>query len=119
VQSANSQAAHGSLAAARGTQVPIDRAAILKNADKLLKQGKLQPAIAEYVRIVEDQPRDFNSVNLLGDLYVRAKQIDRAVEQFVRIADAGHFVPWEAPDQVAAALAPFLAETSAARAAPA
>lgn len=68
--------------------MPIDRAAILKNADKLLKQGKLQPAIAEYVRIVEDQPRDFNSVNLLGDLYVRAKQIDRAVEQFVRIADA-------------------------------
>jgi tetratricopeptide (TPR) repeat protein len=88
VQSANSQAAHGSLAAARGTLVPIDRAAILKNADKLLKQGKLQPAIAEYVRIVEDQPRDFSSVNLLGDLYVRAKQIDRAVEQFVRIADA-------------------------------
>ena len=88
MQTANSQAAHGSLAAARGTQVPIDRAAILKNADKLLKQGKLQPAIAEYVRIVEDQPRDFSSVNLLGDLYVRAKQIDRAVEQFVRIADA-------------------------------
>jgi len=88
VQAANSQAAYGSLAAARGTQVPIDRAAILKNADKLLKQGKLQPAIAEYVRIVEDQPRDFNSVNLLGDLYVRAKQIDRAVEQFVRIADS-------------------------------
>jgi tetratricopeptide (TPR) repeat protein len=87
VQAANSQAAHGSPAAARGTQVPIDRAAILKNADKLLKQGKLQPAIAEYVRIVEDQPRDFNSVNLLGDLYVRAKQIDKAVEQFVRIAD--------------------------------
>ena len=88
MQAANSQAVHGSLAAARGTQVPIDRAAILKNADKLLKQGKLQPAIAEYVRIVEDQPRDFNSVNLLGDLYVRARQIDRAVEQFVRIADA-------------------------------
>jgi tetratricopeptide (TPR) repeat protein len=87
VQAANSHPAHGSLAAARGTQVPIDRAAILKNADKLLKQGKLQPAIAEYVRIVEDQPRDFNSVNLLGDLYVRAKQIDKAVEQFVRIAD--------------------------------
>jgi pimeloyl-ACP methyl ester carboxylesterase len=29
--------------------------------------------------------------------------------QVVRIPDAGHFVPWEAPDEVTAALAPFLA----------
>jgi len=68
--------------------VAIDRAAILKNADKLLKQGKLEPAIAEYVRVVEDQPRDFGTANALGDLYVRAKRIDKAVEQFVRIADS-------------------------------
>ncbi len=66
----------------------IDRAAILKNADKLLKQGKLEPAIAEYVRVVEDQPRDFSTANALGDLYVRAKKIDKAVEQFIRIADS-------------------------------
>jgi len=67
--------------------VAIDRAAILKNAEKFLKQGKLEPAIAEYVRVVEDQPRDFSSANALGDLYVRAKKIDRAVEQYNRIAD--------------------------------
>lgn len=65
----------------------IDRAATLKTIEKLLKQGKLDPAIAEYVRVVEDQPRDFTSANALGDLYVRAKRIDKAVEQFVRIAD--------------------------------
>jgi pimeloyl-ACP methyl ester carboxylesterase len=28
----------------------------------------------------------------------------------VRIPDAGHFVPWEKPEAVAAALRPFLAE---------
>jgi pimeloyl-ACP methyl ester carboxylesterase len=28
----------------------------------------------------------------------------------VRLSDAGHFAPWEAPDEVAAALEPFLAE---------
>jgi len=27
----------------------------------------------------------------------------------VRLADAGHFAPWEAPDPVANALRPFLA----------
>src|SRR5262249_1846835 len=30
---------------------------------------------------------DWNTANLLGDLYVRAGQPDKAVEQFVRIAD--------------------------------
>jgi tetratricopeptide (TPR) repeat protein len=68
--------------------VAIDRAATLKNAEKLLRQGKVEPAIAEYLRLVEDQPRDLNVANTLGDLYVRAGQIDKAVEQFTRIADS-------------------------------
>jgi tetratricopeptide (TPR) repeat protein len=68
--------------------VPIDRAAALKNAEKLLRQGKLEPAIAEYIKVVEDQPRDWNSANALGDLYVRANQINKAVEQYIHIADS-------------------------------
>ena len=65
----------------------LDRAGILKNAEKLLRQGKLAQAITEYLQIVEEQPKDWNTANILGDLYVRAKQVDKAVEQFVRIAD--------------------------------
>lgn len=38
--------------------------------------------------------------------------------EVVRIAGAGHFVPWEAPDTVSAALAPFLAGRRVATAAP-
>ena len=70
--------------------MPIDRPAILRNAEKLLRQGKIEPAIAEYVRIVEDQPSDWNTANVLGDLYVRSGQTDRAVDQFARIADHLH-----------------------------
>ena len=70
--------------------MPIDRPAILRNAEKLLRQGKIDQAIAEYLRIVEDQPSDWNTANVLGDLYVRAGQTDRAVEQFIRIADHLH-----------------------------
>ncbi len=66
----------------------IDRAATLKTAEKLLRQGKIEPAIAEYLRLVEDQPRDWNLANTLGDLYVRAGKLDKAVEQFTRIADS-------------------------------
>jgi tetratricopeptide (TPR) repeat protein len=70
--------------------VPLDRVAALRNAEKLLRQGKLEPAIAEYLRIVEDQPRDLNSTNTLGDLYQRAGQVDKAVEQYIRIASILH-----------------------------
>jgi tetratricopeptide (TPR) repeat protein len=66
--------------------VAIDRTATLKTAEKLLRQGKVAPAIAEYVRLVEDQPRDWNLANTLGDLYVRVNQVDKAIEQFARIA---------------------------------
>jgi tetratricopeptide (TPR) repeat protein len=66
---------------------PFDREAALKAAEKALKLGKVDAAIAEYVKVVEAQPRDWNSANSLGDLYVRAKKIERGVEQYTRIAD--------------------------------
>ncbi len=67
--------------------MPIDREDTLKKAEKLLKQGKMADAIAEYVRLVEDKPSDWNSANALGDLYLKAGQVDRAAEQFARAAD--------------------------------
>ena len=65
----------------------IDRDATLKQAEKLLRQGKLDGAIEQYVRLVDDQPQDWNAINALGDLYLKAGKKDKAVEQFVRIAD--------------------------------
>ena len=67
--------------------MPIDRAVTLRNAEKLIRQGKLEAAIAEFVRIVEDQPNDWNAKNTLGDLYARAGQVDKAIDQFMEIAD--------------------------------
>jgi tetratricopeptide (TPR) repeat protein len=66
---------------------PFDRESALKAAEKALKLGKVDVAIAEYVKVVEAQPRDWNSANALGDLYVRAKQVDKGLEQYTRIAD--------------------------------
>ncbi len=61
----------------------------LRNAEKALKANKLDAAIAEYVRVVEQNPRDVNTANTLGDLYARVGQIDSAIAQYARIAD--HF----------------------------
>lgn len=66
---------------------PFDREAALKSAEKALRQGRIDAAIAEYVKVVEAQPRDWNSANALGDLYVRANQLDKGLQQFARIAD--------------------------------
>ncbi len=66
----------------------IDRAVTLRNAEKLIRQGKLEPAIAEFLRLLEEQPQDWNLKNTIGDLYARAGQVDKAVEQFMQIADS-------------------------------
>lgn len=65
----------------------IDREATLKNAEKFLRIGRLDAAITEYARVVEDQPRDWTTANTLGDLYMRARQPERAVALYVRIAN--------------------------------
>jgi tetratricopeptide (TPR) repeat protein len=67
--------------------VASNRAATLKTAEKYLRQGKVDLAIAEYLRVVEEDPRDWNTANVLGDLYVRTGRVDKAVEQFIRIAE--------------------------------
>lgn len=66
---------------------PFDREAALKAAEKALKLGKVDAAIAEYVKVVESQPRDWNSANTLGDLFVRANKLEKGLEQYTRIAD--------------------------------
>jgi tetratricopeptide (TPR) repeat protein len=66
---------------------PFDREAALKSAEKALRQGRIDAAIVEYVKVVEAQPRDWNSANALGDLYVRGNQLEKGLQQFTRIAD--------------------------------
>lgn len=67
--------------------MPIDRETRLRQAEKLQREGRIDLAIAEYGRLVEEHPRDWNSINTLGDLYLRSGDVDRAVAQFVQIAD--------------------------------
>ncbi len=65
----------------------IDRSKVLRQAEKLLRQGRLDAVIVEYERVLADFPHDWTTANALGDCYYRAHQADKAVEQYVRIAD--------------------------------
>jgi len=66
----------------------LDRPAALRAADKLLRLGKLQRAIAEYTRLVEDQPCDWETGIFLATLHLRARDVEAAVARFTAIADA-------------------------------
>lgn len=65
----------------------IDRDETLRKAEKLLRQGNLPGAIAEYVRVAEEFPADVNTLNKLAELYQRAGDTERAVVTFTRVAD--------------------------------
>src|SRR5450759_5839621 len=69
----------------RGT-VAIDRDATLRKAEKVLRQGRLDQAIAEYGKVIQEQPRDWSTVNAVGDLLVRAGQLESGVERFTPVS---------------------------------
>jgi tetratricopeptide (TPR) repeat protein len=66
----------------------FDRDETLRRAEKALRQGRLEAAISEYARVVQEHPNDLTTLNALGDLYVRAAQSDQALPLFIRVGDA-------------------------------
>ena len=68
----------------------IDRDDALRKAEKLLRQGRLDGAIAEYEQVVAAFPEDIATASQLGDLYGRAGKASQAVSQFMRLGD--HFL---------------------------
>ena len=65
----------------------FDKAKVLKAAEKFLSQGKINAAIKEYRQIVDNDADDLTTLNMLGDLYVRAGKKEEAVSCFTRIAE--------------------------------
>ncbi|HEX7335370.1 MAG TPA: tetratricopeptide repeat protein [Pyrinomonadaceae bacterium] len=65
----------------------FDKAKVLKAAEKSLSQGKINAAIKEYRQIVENDAGDLTTLNMLGDLYVRAGKKQEAISCFERIAE--------------------------------
>ena len=66
----------------------FDRKAALRAAEKLLRLGKLTPAIAEYTRLAHADPRDWDTGLFLASLHLRARAEDAAIAQFTAVADA-------------------------------
>src|SRR6266567_2989116 len=65
----------------------IQRDKVLASAEKLVAKGKIETAIKEYERLLDDNPNDVNTLNRIGDLWVRINRTDEAVKTFGKIAD--------------------------------
>src|SRR5262245_17460018 len=65
----------------------VNREQVLQSAEKLLAKGKLDQALKEYLRVLEDNPKDISTLNKVGDLYVRMNRPGDSIPYFTRIAD--------------------------------
>ncbi|HWX54201.1 MAG TPA: tetratricopeptide repeat protein [Verrucomicrobiae bacterium] len=65
----------------------FNKTKILSAAEKYVQQGKLQNAIAEYEKVIKEDPKDLTVLNTIGDLYVRVGQNDQACGYFKKVGD--------------------------------
>lgn len=65
----------------------FDKTKAMRSAERYLSQGKIRAAISEYKQIVEQDQKDFSTLNMLGDLHVKNSDKKEAIACFFRVAD--------------------------------
>ena len=63
------------------------RTELLDQAAKHLRGNKLDAALKVYEQLYEQDPEDWTVANSLGDLYVRVRKPDEAIEVFMNLAE--------------------------------
>jgi len=58
-----------------------------QEADAHEKAGRFDKAIDKLKEIVGENPRDWTTINRIGDLYVKANRLKEANDQFAKVAD--------------------------------
>ena len=65
-----------------------DRQKLLDKAERLASRGKLNAAINEFLKVIDAHPDDTSTLNRVGDMYVRLKRVDDAIELFRQAAES-------------------------------
>jgi tetratricopeptide (TPR) repeat protein len=65
----------------------INPVKVKQDAEKLEKAGKLPEAIALFKQVIDDNPRDWNVINKVGDLYAKLNKFKDAADYYARVAD--------------------------------
>ena len=64
----------------------INREKILLEAQKLVDKKRFDKAIAEYQKVVADDPNDVRTLLKVGDLFLRMQQFAEAIATYDRVA---------------------------------
>jgi len=64
----------------------FNKSKYVENAQKLLNQGKVPQAIAEYQHILKYEPKDQVTLMTIGELYIRQGETFQAIDYFERLA---------------------------------
>jgi tetratricopeptide (TPR) repeat protein len=65
----------------------FDRTKAMRNAERYVAHGKIRAAILEYRSVVDNDPRDIATLNMLGDLYAKSADTREAVECYLQVAN--------------------------------
>ena len=65
------------------------RDALVASAEKSLAKGKVDSALKDYQKVLEETPGDVNILNKVGDLLTRLNRNEEAIPYFTKIAE--HF----------------------------
>ncbi len=65
----------------------FDKSKAMKNAERYVAQGKIRAAIAEYRGVVDNDPRDVATLNMLGDLYTKNAEKREAIDCYMKVAE--------------------------------
>ena len=61
----------------------LNKDKIFKAADKYIRANKIKKAINEYESWLKKNPKDWNTVRVVGDLYHRIGRNDEAIESSI------------------------------------
>ncbi len=65
----------------------FNKAKAIEAAQKLAAQGKMKDAANAYLKIHQQEPKDQNVLNTLGDLYVRQNNLAEGLTYYTKLAD--------------------------------
>lgn len=63
------------------------REALIASAEKSVQKGKVDAAVRDYQKVLEETPNDIGILQKVGDLYVRLGKNDESIPYFLRIAE--------------------------------
>ncbi|MGB5013498.1 MAG: tetratricopeptide repeat protein [Pyrinomonadaceae bacterium] len=65
----------------------FDKSKAMRNAERYVAQGKIRAAIAEYRAVVDNDPRDVATLNMLGDLHTKNSEKREAIDCYMKVAE--------------------------------